>query len=136
MYTRQENEYYRAKMKAARKICRGWVKPSDLPSNREIRDEIRRFTAELLDSRLGHMLDSLQRIWLRRSGNRDLHGDMLKPSAGRSQAKSLRLTKPGRRIPNVSEQRYEQRTYKNRTPRFRSSHSFVLTPRRPLRVSE
>lgn len=44
MYSRQEAEYYRAKMKAARKICRGWVKPSDLPSNREIRDEIQRFT--------------------------------------------------------------------------------------------
>jgi len=43
MYCRQEAEYYRAKMKAARKICRGWVKPSDLPSNREIRDEIQRF---------------------------------------------------------------------------------------------
>jgi len=43
MYQRQETEYYRAKMKAARKICRGWVKPSDLPANREIRDEILRF---------------------------------------------------------------------------------------------
>jgi len=40
MYRRQESEYYRAKMKAARRICRGWVKPRDLPSNREIRDEI------------------------------------------------------------------------------------------------
>jgi hypothetical protein len=40
MYQRQESEYYRAKMKAARRICRGWVKPADLPSNREIRDEI------------------------------------------------------------------------------------------------
>jgi predicted HD phosphohydrolase len=43
MYQRQETEYYRAKMKAARKICQGWVRPSDLPSNREIRDEIQRF---------------------------------------------------------------------------------------------
>jgi len=40
MYVRQESEYYRAKMKAARRICQGWVKPADLPSNREIRDEI------------------------------------------------------------------------------------------------
>ncbi len=40
MYVRQESEYYRAKMKAARRICRGWVKPADLPTNREIRDEI------------------------------------------------------------------------------------------------
>lgn len=40
MYQRQESEYYRAKMKAARTICQGWVKPKDLPSNAEIRDEI------------------------------------------------------------------------------------------------
>lgn len=40
MYRRQESEYYRAKMKAARRVCRGWVKPGDLPSNAEIRDEI------------------------------------------------------------------------------------------------
>ena len=43
MYLRQESEYYRAKMKAARRICRGWVKPADLPSNAEIRDEIQIF---------------------------------------------------------------------------------------------
>ena len=43
MYVRQESEYYRAKMKAARRICQGWVKPSDLPSNREIRDQIQAF---------------------------------------------------------------------------------------------
>jgi len=43
MYGRQESEYYRAKLKAARKFCRGWVKPQDLPSNREIRDEIQTF---------------------------------------------------------------------------------------------
>ncbi len=40
MYDRQESEYYRAKMKAARKICLGWVKPADLPSNVEIRDQL------------------------------------------------------------------------------------------------
>ena len=40
MYQRQESEYYRAKMKAAKRICRGWVKPADLPSNAEIRDQI------------------------------------------------------------------------------------------------
>ncbi len=40
MYERIESEYYRAKMKAARRICKGWVKPADLPSNAEIRDEI------------------------------------------------------------------------------------------------
>lgn len=43
MYVRQESEYYRAKMKAARRICQGWVKPADLPSNAEIRDQIQSF---------------------------------------------------------------------------------------------
>jgi predicted HD phosphohydrolase len=40
MYDRRESEYYRAKMKAARRVCKGWVKPLDLPSNAEIRDQI------------------------------------------------------------------------------------------------
>ena len=43
MYFRQESEYYRAKLKAARQIAQGWVKPCDLPSNREIRDQIQSF---------------------------------------------------------------------------------------------
>lgn len=43
MYERQESEYYRAKMKAARRMHRGWVKPRDLPSNAEIRDQIQTF---------------------------------------------------------------------------------------------
>ncbi len=43
MYRRQESEYYRAKQKAAKRICRGWVKPGDLPSNAEIRDMIQMF---------------------------------------------------------------------------------------------
>ncbi len=57
MYSRQESEYYRAKMKAARKVCQGWVKPSHLPSNREIRDEIQRFACTFEgDSRTGNLL--------------------------------------------------------------------------------
>ncbi|MCP4190960.1 MAG: HD domain-containing protein [Planctomycetaceae bacterium] len=43
LYDRQESEYYRAKMKAARQVCRGWVKPADLPSNAEIRDQVQLF---------------------------------------------------------------------------------------------
>lgn len=43
MYSREEAEYYRAKQKAAHRICQGWVKPADLPSNAEIRDEIQAF---------------------------------------------------------------------------------------------
>jgi hypothetical protein len=40
MYSRQESEYYTAKKKAAQQICKGWVKPADLPSNVEVRDQI------------------------------------------------------------------------------------------------
>ena len=43
MYSREESEYFRAKQKAARRICQGWVKPADLPSNAEIRDQIQAF---------------------------------------------------------------------------------------------
>jgi len=40
MYERVETEYFTAKRKAAKRLCRGSVKPSDLPSNSEIRDQI------------------------------------------------------------------------------------------------
>lgn len=40
MYQREETEYFRAKMKAARRVASGEFKPSDLPSNAEIRDQI------------------------------------------------------------------------------------------------
>lgn len=40
MYLREESEYFRAKQKAARRFCQGWVKPADLPSNAEIREEV------------------------------------------------------------------------------------------------
>src|ERR1700691_5071404 len=43
MYERAETEYYTAKRKAAKRLCRGNVKPSDLPSNSEIRDQIQLF---------------------------------------------------------------------------------------------
>jgi HD domain len=44
MYDRRESEYYRAKMKAAKMVCKGWIKPADLPGNAEIRDEILNMT--------------------------------------------------------------------------------------------
>ena len=43
MYLREESEYFRAKQKAAKRFCHGWVKPADLPSNAEIREEIQSF---------------------------------------------------------------------------------------------
>ncbi|MCI0640200.1 MAG: tRNA adenylyltransferase [Gemmataceae bacterium] len=44
MYDRTETEYYTAKRKAAKRLCRGGVKPRDLPSNAEIRDQVQLFT--------------------------------------------------------------------------------------------
>jgi len=43
LYFREESEYYRAKQKAARRLCHGWVKPNELPSNAEIRDAVQSF---------------------------------------------------------------------------------------------
>src|SRR5919108_1511834 len=43
MYERVESEYYTAKRKAAKRLCRQGVKPEDLPSNAEIRDQIQLF---------------------------------------------------------------------------------------------
>jgi hypothetical protein len=43
MYERAESEYYTAKRKAARRLCRNRIKPEDLPSNAEIRDQIQVF---------------------------------------------------------------------------------------------
>jgi hypothetical protein len=43
MYERVETEYFTAKRKAAKRLCRGSVKPEDLPSNAEIRDQIQVF---------------------------------------------------------------------------------------------
>src|SRR5438309_275130 len=43
MYERIETEYYTAKRKAAKRVCRQQVKPEDLPSNAEIRDQIQLF---------------------------------------------------------------------------------------------
>jgi hypothetical protein len=43
MYERIETEYFTAKRKAARRLCRQSVKPGDLPSNAEIRDQIQLF---------------------------------------------------------------------------------------------
>jgi hypothetical protein len=44
IFVRRESEYGRAKLAAARRICRGWVRPQNLPTDREVRDEIERIT--------------------------------------------------------------------------------------------
>src|SRR5437868_4968816 len=43
MYQRVESEYYTAKRKAAKRLCRHNYKPEDLPSNAEIRELIQTF---------------------------------------------------------------------------------------------
>src|SRR3954468_492557 len=43
MYERIETEYFTAKRKAAKRLCRQQIKPSDLPSNAEIREQIQTF---------------------------------------------------------------------------------------------
>ena len=63
MYWREESEYHRAKMKAARRVQIGWVKPADLPSNAEIRDEIQAL-ARLYEGPQPH-LDRLHQMRLR-----------------------------------------------------------------------
>jgi hypothetical protein len=52
LYQRQESEYHRAKLRAARKICRGRVKPADMPSNQEIRLELLRYSQTYEDDSL------------------------------------------------------------------------------------
>ncbi len=42
--SRDETDCHRAKLKAARRICRGWIKPSELPDDAEVLEEIRRMT--------------------------------------------------------------------------------------------
>src|SRR5215470_15604623 len=58
MYERVETEYFTAKRKAAKRLCRGSVKPEDLPSNAEIREQIQLF-ARLHegDQRTRHLRD-------------------------------------------------------------------------------
>jgi hypothetical protein len=58
MYERVESEYFTAKRKAARRLCRGGVKPDDLPSNAEIREQIQTFARiHEGDRRFEHLRD-------------------------------------------------------------------------------
>src|SRR5919204_3250880 len=58
MYERVETEYYTAKRKAAKRLCRGGIKPEDLPSNAEIRDQIQVFARiHEGDKRTQHLRD-------------------------------------------------------------------------------
>jgi hypothetical protein len=56
LYERQESEYFQAKIKAAHRLSKQRVKPQDLPSNAEIRNEVQNL-ARLFegDSRTHHL---------------------------------------------------------------------------------
>ncbi|MDX1962357.1 MAG: tRNA adenylyltransferase [Pirellulales bacterium] len=47
MYERDESEYLRAKLKAARRLCGADVRPRDLPSNAEVRGQLQSLTRML-----------------------------------------------------------------------------------------
>lgn len=69
MYFREESEYYRAKLKAARRIFGPDIRAADLPSNREIREQIetvaRAFEGEQRTRKLGEMrLEALRMMKL------------------------------------------------------------------------
>src|SRR3954471_1610830 len=58
MYERAESEYFTAKRKAAKRLCRRGVKPEDLPSNAEIREQIQVFARiHEGDKRTEHLRD-------------------------------------------------------------------------------
>ncbi|NND96247.1 MAG: HD domain-containing protein [Pirellulaceae bacterium] len=70
MYSREVGEYYQAKQKAARRIYKGWIKPADLPTNAEIRDQVQLLSRlyEEQDSQQGRLLEMRLRAawWLQR----------------------------------------------------------------------
>src|ERR1700756_1121097 len=58
MYERLESEYFTAKRKAAKRLCRRGIKPENLPSNAEIRDQIQVFARiHEGDKRTQHLRD-------------------------------------------------------------------------------
>jgi hypothetical protein len=82
MYERLETEYFTAKRKAAKRLCRQGVKPEDLPSNAEIREQIQTFarihegdqrTVNLRDMRL----DALRLMRLLRAFKPRLIGSVM-----------------------------------------------------------
>jgi hypothetical protein len=63
LYAREESEYHRAKLRAARHVYGGDFSSADLPRNRDIRDQILEFARsdrrELLPEQLGRMPELL-----------------------------------------------------------------------------
>lgn len=65
IYTHEESEYYRAKLKAARRLVSAEFQPSDLPSNREVRDEIQAMALRTSDPQRDTALRALRQQALR-----------------------------------------------------------------------
>ncbi len=65
IYTHEETEYYRAKMKAARRLVSAEFQPADLPSNREVRDEIQAMARRTPDPQRDAALSALRHHALR-----------------------------------------------------------------------
>src|SRR5262245_10833261 len=82
MYERVETEYFTAKRKAAKRVCRQQVKSEDLPSNAEIREQIQLF-ARLHEgeNRTRHLremrLDALRLMRLLRAFRQRLVGSVM-----------------------------------------------------------
>jgi HD domain len=68
MYDRSESEYFTAKKKAAKRLCRGYVKPSNLPSNAEVRELVQLFARTNEGERRTQNLQQmrLRALWLMR----------------------------------------------------------------------
>src|SRR5437764_7569303 len=82
MYERVESEYFTAKRKAAKRLCRSRCKPEDLPSNAEIRDQIQLFARiHEGDKRTEHLrsmrLDALRLMRLLRAFRPRLIGSVM-----------------------------------------------------------
>ena len=45
MHSRRESDYLQAKRTAARRVCGGWARSSDLPTDLEIREELQRYVS-------------------------------------------------------------------------------------------
>ena len=82
MHTRQQSDYRQAKRAAARSVCGGWARSSDLPTDLEVREELQRFVAvddaDRLPDRFASihaLLEPLDRVHQRREAHPE--GDVL-----------------------------------------------------------
>lgn len=129
MYDRTESEYFTAKQKAAKRLCRGSIKPGDLPSNAEIRELVQTFarmhegdqrTADLRDMRLHalRMMRTLARFrprligsvmtgHVRKGSDIDLHlfGDHVEAITGTLDAEGLQYDVERKHIEKHGESR-------------------------------